>query len=222
MPFKKSFSTLKIPGFSALLELNGPNDKFKEFCKLFTRKWAKRSAPVIQSVMEVVNPVVEERFQAYVQGLPQRYRKIEQYFHGTSLACRVHEHLLICKEVSPHAFRECKTCDIIESGFEEKMNKREKRFGPGIYLSSKSSKAGEYCHGYDGLSAIFLCDVAPGKKYELKANNPGFSSPPNDYHSVSGKAKYLGTTGDKSCDEIVIYSPAALRPRYLFLVHYVQ
>ena len=185
---------------------------------MFTKKWAKGSAPVIQSVMQVVNPSVEERFSAYVESLPRRYRKVEQYFHGTSLACRIQEHLLICSELF-QALDECGACDIVENGFEvRKVSSRWQRNGPGFYLASKSSKAGDYCHGHDGSRAIFLCDVAAGRKYELKTNNPGLTSPPADYHSVYGKSRFLGAIGDLNCDETVLYSPDAIRPRYLFIV----
>jgi hypothetical protein len=208
----------KLRNLSALLELNGPNDKFKELCKLFAKKWAKGSAPVIQSVLQVVNPSVEERFQAYVESLPRRYRKVEQYFHGTSLACNILEHLVICSEFS-QSMDECGACDIIESGFEtRKIGNRWQRFGPGFYLSSKSSKAGDYCHGNSSTSAIFLCDVAPGRKYELRTNNPGLTAPPPEYHSVFGKSKFLGAVGDLNYDEIVLYTPEAIYPRYLFIV----
>ncbi|CAI8031617.1 hypothetical protein GBAR_LOCUS17946 [Geodia barretti] len=130
----------KLRNLSALLELNGPNDKFKELCKLFAKKRAKGSAPVVQSVLQVVNPSVEERFQAYIESLPRRHRKVEQYFHGTSLACNILEHLVICSEFS-QSMDECGACDIIQSGFEtRKIGNRWQRFGPGFYLSSKSSR----------------------------------------------------------------------------------
>lgn len=203
---------------SALLELNGPNDKFKELCKLFTKKWAKGTAPVIHSVLQVVNPAIEERFLAYVEKLPRRYRKVEQYFHGTSLSCQILEHLLICSELS-QTLDECGACGIIESGFEmRKIGNRWQRFGPGFYLATKSSKAGDYCHGNSSTSAIFLCDVAPGKKFELRTNNPGLTAPPSDFHSVYGKSKFLGAIGDMNHDEIVLYSPEAICPRFLFIV----
>ena len=207
-----------LPDLSALLELNGPNDKFKELCKLFAKKWAKGSAPVVHSVLQVVNPSVEERFQAYIESLPRRHRKVEQYFHGTSLACNILEHLVICSEFS-QSMDECGACDIIQSGFEtRKIGNRWQRFGPGFYLSSKSSKAGDYCHGNSSSSAIFLCDVAPGRKYELRTNNPGLTAPPPEYHSVFGKSKFLGAIGDLNYDEIVLHRPEAIYPRYLFIV----
>ena len=209
-----------LSDISALLELNGPNKKFKELCKFFTKRWAKGSAPAIKSIMEIVNPSVEERFMAYVDNLPKRQRKVEQYFHGTSLKCSILEHLLICSELSL-TVEECGACGIIEYGFEmRKISNCWQRFGPGFYLASKSSKAGDYCHGQNSSQAIFLCDVAPGRKYELRTSNPGLTSPPPDYHSVYGKSKFLGAIGDLNYDEIVLYSPDAICPRYLFVVEF--
>ena len=180
----------------------------------------KGAAPVILSVIQVVNPSVEERFLAYVDNLPRRHRKIEQYFHGTALVCNVLEHLLICSEFS-QSVDECGACGIVEYGFESrKISNRWQRFGPGFYLASKSSKAGDYCHGKGQSRAIFLCDVAPGKKYELRTSNPGLTSPPTDHHSVYGKSKFLGAIGDLNYDEIVLYTPDAICPRYMFVVEF--
>ena len=203
---------------TALLELNGPNEKFRELCKLFKKKWAKGATPFIRSVLEVVNPLIEERFLAYIESLPRRYRKIEQYFHGTSLSCNIVEDLRTCSDLST-VLKDCGACGIIENGFEtSKISNRWQRFGPGFYLASNSSKSGDYCRGNGSLRAIFLCDVAPGKKHELRTSNPGLDAPPSDCHSVYGKSKFLGKFGDLNYDEMVLYAPDAIYPRYVFIV----
>ena len=207
---------------SALLEMNGPNNKFKDLCKLFSKKWAKGSSPVIRSTLQVVNPSVENRFAAYVDTLPRRYRRVEQYFHGASISCNILDQLLICSNDSPRSLEECETCRTVENGFEMRniIDPCWQRHGPGFYLTSKSSKAGEYCRGNGSSRAMFLCDVAPGRKYELSTSNPGLTAPPSGYHSVYGKSKFLGTSsGDLNCDEIVLYSADAICPRYLFIFH---
>ena len=199
------------------MEINGPNSQFKDLCKLFSKRWAKGSHPVIQSVLELINPAVQERFAIYTDNLPRRHRKVEQYFHGTMLSCNILEHLIVCSD-SPQSLDECEACGIIENGFEmRKIGNTRQRFGPGFYLSSKSSKAGDYCRGPGTSRAMFLCDVSLGKKYELRTSNPGLTAPPSDYHSVCGKSKFLGTVGDLNCDEYVLYSEGAIRPRYLFI-----
>ena len=208
--------TLNSADFSALLELNGPSNHFKELCKLFRKRWTKGTSPVVQSVLQVVNPAVEEHFTTYIDSLPRRHRKVEQFFHGTTLSCNILEHLIICS--GSRTLNECEACAMVENGFEmRKINSPWQRFGPGFYLAAKSSKAGEQSRNHSNSCAIFLCDVAPGKKYELKTNNPGLSAPPPDYHSVCAKSKFLGSVGDLSCDEIVLYSADAIRPRYLFI-----
>ena len=174
------------------------------------------SRPVIQSVLQIVNPAVEERFKAYTNNLPRLHRKVEQLFHGTSLSCDILEHLIICSEL--RSLDECGVCGIVENGFEmKKISNGWQRFGPGFYLASKSSKAGDYCRGCGTSRVLFLCDVAPGKKYELKTNNPGLTAPPPGHHSVHGKSKFLGAIGDLNCDEIVLYSANAIYPRYIFI-----
>ena len=171
---------------------------------------------MVQSVLQVVNPAVEERFTAYIDGLPRRHRKVEQFFHGATLSCNILEHLIICS--GSRALDECEACTIVENGFEmRKIKNPWQRFGPGFYLAAKSSKAAEYSRSHSNSCAIFLCDVAPGRKYELKTTNPGLNAPPLDYHSVCAKSKFLGAVGDLNCDEIVLYSADAIRPRYLFI-----
>ena len=201
--------------------MNGPTDQFKELCKLFRKRWAKGTCPVIQSVLQIVNPSVEERFNTYCQTLPWGQRKVEQFFHGTTLSCNILQHLMVCNESQP--LEECGVCGIVENGFEEnRISGRWQRFGPGFYLASKTSKAGDYCRGRGSSCALFLCDVAPGKKYELRINNPGLSAPPPGYHSVHGKSKFLGAIGDLNYDEIVLFSPSAICPRYLFIFHPIK
>lgn len=174
---------------------------------------------MIKSILEVINPLVEERFTTYTDSLPRRHRKIEQYFYGTTLSCNILEHFVICSDYS-HLLEHCGTCAIVGNGFE--TGNQRQRFGPGFYLASKSSKAGDYCRSTKqaGTShSIFLCDVVPGKKYELRTSNPGLTAPPPDYHSVYGKGKFMGEIGDLNSEEIVVYTADAIRPRYLFIFH---
>ena len=206
---------------STLLEINGPNEEFKGLCNQFQKNWAKGKGrcPTIQAVLEIVNPAVEARFDSYRQQLPQNQRKVEQYYHGTTLACDVLKYLIVCGGSRfSHGLQHCGACGIVRNGFDERqISNRWQRFGPGFYLASKSSKAADYCQDNNGCHAMLLCDVAPGRKYKLRHNNPGFTAPPDGYHSVYGQCKFLGTFGDLNYDELVLYTASAICPRYVFI-----
>lgn len=206
-----------ISDLSVLLELNGPTEQFKQLCDFLKKRLAKGTRPpVIQSILQIVNPAVEERFKVYTGNLPRLHRRVERFFHGTTLSCDILDHLVVCSDSRP--LDECGVCGIVKDGFEmTKICNRWQRFGPGFYLSSKSSKAGDYCRGHGPSRAMILCDVAPGKKYELRKDNPGLTAPPSNYHSVYGKSKFLGAFGDLNFDEIVLYSSDAICPRYVFV-----
>lgn len=182
----------------------------------FQEEMDQGTSPVIQSILEIVNPAVEERFKVYTDNLPRFHRKVDRFFHGTTLSCNILEHLVICCDHRP--LSQCGLCGIVKYGFEiTKSSNNWQRYGPGFYLSSKSSKAGDYCRGRDASRAVILCDVAPGKRYELKNDNPRLAEPPANYHSVYGKSKFLGAYGDLNSEEIVLYSSGAICPRYVFV-----
>ena len=196
---------------SAVLELNGPTEDFRQLCKVFQNSWTRGECPSIQSVMEIVNPAVQTRFNSYSQDLPRFNRKIRKLFHGTSLRCGILDTLKACNSA-------CGVCRIVNYGFQEPhtSNNWQSR-GPGFYLAPKSSTAADYCSGCGNICAVILCDVAAGKRYELKKNNPGFPRPPEGYHSVCSKSKFLGSVGEPNAEEYVLYNPDALWPRYVFL-----
>ena len=66
--------------------------------------------------------------------------------------------------------------------------------------------------------AILFCDVVAGRKYTLHKNDPHLEGPPNGYHSVYGKAKWLWKSSrDFKDDELVVFKAAAIRPRFILL-----
>ena len=204
---------------STVLEINGQNDEFQQQCKQFSKKWSKSPSPPIQSILKIINPAVENRFNHYVQELPRKHRKIEQYYHGTTLACDIMKYLLVCSgSTQTHGMQGCGLCSIVVNGFEQRrIGNGWQRFGPGFYLASNSSKAAEYSQGNHGTQAMLLCDVAPGKKYELRQNNTGLTAPPDGYHSVHGRSKFLGQFGDLNYEEIILHTEVAIHPRYVIL-----
>lgn len=163
----------------------------------------------------VVNTDVEQVFTQYNVEL-RRHRsptQVEQYFHGTSLACD------ILRSEVPCMRDDCGVCGVIRRGFDERLIASNiptwMRFGMGIYLAPNSSKCHEYTRGAHGLRALLWCDVAPGKKHILAPPDDfefsRMTQPPHGYNSVYGQQGCL------NYDEIVLYNSRAILPRYVII-----
>ena len=59
---------------------------------------------------------------------------------------------------------------------------------------------------------MLLCDVCPGNKYRLKTGNVSLRGPPQGYDSVLGEPG-----GTLNYDELVVYNPDAVIPRYILV-----
>ena len=107
-------------------------------------------------------------------------------------------------------------CGISKNGFDAsligKNIPRFQRFGKGIYLAPNSSKCHDYTQGNPdyGYRAQLLCLVACGAKYELLHDSTTLVAPPDNFHSVHGKAG-----GSLNYDEIVVYQADAVLPQYI-------
>ena len=213
---------LYVAGLAVVAEISSETEEFKSLCKKFRNDWAKAKGPCPNieagAILRVVNPVVSTRFEAYLQQLPKPYKKVKQYYHGTSLSCvDITEYLLLCE--NPH----CGICGITRDGFcEDKIEQQQwQRFGPGFYLAPNSSKAQDYTKGsIDGFKALLLCDVAPGKKDKRRKNVCDLNSPTEGCDSVEGqsKFKFFGFEyGDLNYSEVVIFKADAILPRYVFI-----
>ena len=189
-----------------------------EFNKLrsnFVKNWAKEkgTCPAVKFIAEIVHPRVRHSFNDYVSRLPSKYRKVEQYYHGTVLHCKLKDFFELCNS------RECGVCGITRYNFmkEQIDGCRWQRFGDGFYLAPNSSKSHDYTSAANGCRAMFVCDVAPGRKEELRHSKPGLRRPSEGFHSVYGRSKLLHLWGDLNYDEIVLYEPDAVCPRYIIL-----
>ena len=194
---------------------------YGDLCKQFHKRWApeKGQCPPIRTILQIVNPALSLKFEAYLKNLPWRYRNIEQYFHGTKLNCDIYKYMEICTY-------QCGVCGIARKGFDPQQIRRNRfqRFGPGFYLAPNSSKCHDYPLGSDaspgGYKSMLLCKVAPGKKYSLRHNEISLNGPPKGCHSVYGKSKTSGVfqkSGDLNYDEIVVYDSDAICPLYIFI-----
>ncbi len=183
---------------------------------VFRKGWAKAKGdcPRIKTILRVINPAAAKKFENYNSTLPPGYQTVEKYFHGTKLQCPITSSLEFCDEHS------CGVCGIAKRGFDLRRVRRHRwqRFGHAIYLAPNSSKSsgyplGEYFVG--SFQTMFLCHVAPGRKYVVRYNRTDLSGPPLGYHSVYGETKFLWYFGHLNYKEIALYNSAAILPMYV-------
>ena len=198
------------------MELDHPSKHFKDLSRKFQSDWdskRKGPCPTVEVIMQIINPALAQRLEDYRKTLPPKCQKIESYYHGTKLNCEgTVDYFLPCKDPN------CGACGILQDGFvkEHIDTVRWQRYGNGFYLARNSSKANDYVGGCSTYRALLLCDVAPGKKHELRVNASDITRPPEGYHSVYGKKSSFFKSSVLNYDEIVLFDSNALCPRYLF------
>ena len=161
----------------------------------------------MEYVFVVINATLKQRCSTYRQGL--RNRGLEEHFHGTTLSCNIAYTEVLCSDGS------CGICGISRTGLDRSYIKKNidfQRFGDGFYLAPNSSKCHDYTRGTNGYRAMLLCDVCPGNKYRLERTDQRLKGPPPGYDSVYGQ---VGR--DLNYEEIVLYKPDAVMPRYIIL-----
>lgn len=202
---------------ACLMKLTRGSEDYSLISRTFKESWCPKKGfcPEITSVFAIVNTHVEQTFTQYTDELRKRRAPthMEQYFHGTSLACDVMHTEVPCK------MEICGVCGIIRRGFDEQLIASNiptwMRFGMGIYLASNSSKCHEYTRGAHGLRAMLWCDVAPGNKWVV--------APPDDFefsHMTQPPRGYDCVYGHRGClnyDEIIFYNSRAITPRYVVI-----
>ena len=205
-----------------MAELELTTLEFRSLTEKFCKDWSKDKGPCpkIKAILKIINPALYERYQKYRNDLSRSHRGTKQYYHGTQLSCDITEYLELCNSDS------CGVCGISRSGFDPNRISTDhwQRFGGGFYLAPNSSKSHDYpLHRRNsslpsaGMRGLLLCDVAPGKRYSLRHNEPNLQGPPKGYDSVYGKKKLLRRFGDLNYDEVVIFNPHALFPHYIVL-----
>lgn len=206
-----------MTGATYLVWLDPTSREFNEVSGKFTKTWCtkKGDCPTVFSVLAIINPVLEENLNSYRETLPKGHRGTEMYFHGTRLACSLFldDYHMLCSK--PH----CGICNISKNGFLATRIRTHlfQRFGNAFYLAPNSSKSHDYCKvpNYARYTAMLFCEVAPGVKYILRTNMTSLQEPPQGHHSVYGKSKFLFRKSVLNYDELVVYEPAAICPRYI-------
>ena len=185
-------------------------EEFSRVSQKFTQKWAREKGPCpsIECIYVVKNDMLEQKWITY--GTTVKEEGVEEYFHGTKLACDITKSGKICNQ------GECGACGISNEGLDTTCISREsfQRFGAGFYLAPNSSKCHDYCRTSNGYihKAMLLCQVHPGRKYQLQTNRRHLSGPPAGFDSV------FGQVGEKlNYPELVVYKSEAVLPRYIIV-----
>ena len=202
-----------------LLKLKSDQNTYKEIEEHFQKEWVKVTkgcpkAPPLIAIFAIQNQELASKFQKYGKHLRQQMKSSNSdlFFHGTKLNCDLLTNSTSCSDTT------CGVCGISRQGFDkERIGSnipRFQRFGKGIYLAPNSSKCHDYTQGNPsyGVRAQLLCLVACGAKFELMQNHTTLESPPENFHSVHGKA---ASGGCLNYDEIVVFQPEAVLPQYV-------
>ena len=206
--------------YVTIVQVSHGSDMFKKVSRHFTESWAqeKREVPTIKEILRIINPMISEKFAAYVSSLPPSFQQVEKYFHGTNLACdAVPDYYQLCDG-------SCGVCGITKNGFDYRFisSDRWQRFGGGFYFAPNASKSADYYNregdSLDKDYAMLVCDIAPGNKHMLELVADHLTSPPEGYHSVYGRrAQGPQHINLLNYDELVIYNRNAICPRYVII-----
>ena len=179
--------------------------EFEKVSEKFQNSWAKEGCPSLSFVFVVRNRQLEQQWSAYNQNL-----LVEELFHGTTLQCDITVSEIVCHD------KECGICGISRTGFDRQYIGKNiyQRFGRGFYFAPMSSKCHDYTQGAHSYRAMLLCDVCVGEKYAMKQDDENLLNPPQGYDSIYGKS---GSGSVLNYDEIVVYNPDAILPRYILL-----
>ena len=208
-------------GLGFFLELESSSEEFINVKQQFIKSWSlkKGECPKIEKILAIVNPALEDAFYEYKStlNLPRirLYPKSKQLYHGTNFTCMLHRFQIPCTS------GQCGICGISVTGFQFKCirDDRWQRYGQGFYFAPNSSKSHDYCSKPDNgkYMAMLFCQVATGKEYTLRKNDQHLTEPPKGGHSVHGKSKSWLFSSTLNYDEIVVFNPDAICPRYVLL-----
>ena len=201
------------------MKLKNDQKTFKEITAHFMKEWVKVTKqcpkpPTPTALFAIQNRNLTKKFHSYGEQLRKgrKSSNADLLFHGTKLNCDLLSTNECCDDL------DCGVCGISKNGFDPaligKNIPRFQRFGKGIYLAPNSSKCHDYTQGNPsyGFRAQLLCLVACGAKYELLYDNTKLVSPPENFHSVHGKAG-----GSLNYDEVVAYQADAVLPQYIVI-----
>ncbi|KAI0337034.1 ADP-ribosylation [Trametopsis cervina] len=211
-----------------LVFLTRQDPRYTEVIELFKAGWTHpdKNMPYIHGVCKILSPEwLLKPFRDYKASLsnpsfwspfltrPQPEVQESLLFHGTTRGCLLAENErngLLCN------LPDCYLCSIIREGFDlQKCGRKNKfsRFGTGIYTSSCSSKADDYCSNTSEkatLRVVLVSRVVVGRTYRLRRNDVKLVAPPWGYNSITGEPGE-----DLNYEETVVYKNEAIRPAFL-------
>ncbi|KAG8997537.1 hypothetical protein FRB90_012490, partial [Tulasnella sp. 427] len=194
--------------------------EYEKISGLFRDGWqhSNKICPRVLRIFAVSLPdYLSESFESYRTSLGRRHGWggiNEKYlFHGTYRYCSVGEQD-DDTELCEHSM--CSLCSILRTSFlvskAISAGKAFKRFGPGIYTSSVSSKADDYMNTpvFWENKVMIVARVALGKGSVHYLDTAHLMEPPSGYDSVLGEVG-----GSLNYDEQVLYKDEAIRPAYI-------
>ena len=173
------------------------SEEFAEISARFTKAWKKGWCHPVDQVFVITNSTLQRKWNAYKYRLQDQ--SVEEHYHGTTLTCNIMGTNKLCNDGN------CGICGISSTGLDPNMiqtNITFQRFGHGFYLAPNSSKCHDYTQGAYGCRAMLLCDVCPGRKYQLTTNSQQLTGPPRGFDSVYGQVG-----GKLNYPELVVYNP---------------
>ena len=185
--------------------------EFQTVSTKFKKDWVKGQCPNVSYVFVITNTPLGKRYDAYRKKLSDQTR--EEHYHGTKLKCNIMQDRRTCSD------SDCGICGISSMGLDRRCIQKNisfQRFGHGFYLAPNSSKCHDYTQGAHNFRAMLLCEVAPGNKYFVQKNDTNLKGPPQGFDSVYGKGA-AGSVSVLYYDEIVIYNPDCVLPRYIII-----
>ncbi|KAG9044297.1 hypothetical protein FS837_008389 [Tulasnella sp. UAMH 9824] len=216
VPPKKLTTTLRLLNSAAW------SDKleYEKIVDLFEDGWKhpEKARAMIKRIFVVSLPDhLNESYQEYKDMLERQNgwtgANEQLVFHGTSRECSLGEEAYrstLCESTT------CTLCCILRNSFlvskSGSAGRTFKRFGPGIYTSSVSSKADDYTKSpwFSDDRVIIVARVALGKSSIQYQTTQHLTEPPIGYDSV------LGEVGiHLNYNEQVLYKDEAIRPAYI-------
>ncbi|KIO27723.1 hypothetical protein M407DRAFT_72785 [Tulasnella calospora MUT 4182] len=191
---------------------------FEQVSRLFEDGWKhpEKKRPKIKRIYVIDLPDhLNESYQEYKDMLARQNGSSgvneQLVFHGTTRTCSLGEDISdLCEKVT------CILCCILKTSFlvskSGSAGRTFKRFGPGIYTSSVSSKADDYTQApwFSDDRIIIVARVALGKSSIHYRTTEYLTEPPIGYDSI------LGEVGiNLNYNEQVLFKDEAIRPAYI-------
>lgn len=215
---KQQSTTLRLLDASAWPD----SAEYEKVARHFENGWKHehKKVPNIKRIFAVCLPDhLNETYEEYNDRLERqngwRGANEQLVFHGTERICSLgekDEHVTLCQRTT------CRLCCILQTSFlvskAGSAGRSFKRFGPGIYTSSVSSKADDYAipPWLSDDKAMIVAKVSLGKISIHYKTTQHLTGPPLGYDSVLGDAGV-----DLNYDEQVLYKNEAVRPAYVVI-----